>query len=168
MSRKRLKMRGVSGHNQGHINYNETGHVADISLDSFLPYQLAAMASKVSREFAKTYVSRFGITIPEWRVIFHLHTAGPVSIREIYQRVDMDKSKVSRAASRLEKAELITKKINPADRRLVELELTDKGRTLMDEIIPLALDFESQLMSKLGVGGPKFRETLTKYLKADT
>ncbi len=126
------------------------------------------MASKVSREFAKTYVSRFGVTIPEWRVIFHLHTTGPVSVREIYQRVDMDKSKVSRAASRLEKAGLITKKINPADRRLVELELTDKGRALMDEITPLALDFESKLMRKLGVGGPNFRETLTQYLKADT
>lgn len=113
-------------------------------------------------------MSKFGISIPEWRVIFHLHTTGAVSVREIFQRVDMDKSKVSRAASRLQEAGLISKKTNPADRRLVELALTDKGRALMAEITPLALDYERQLMEKLGASGPEFRIILAQFLKADT
>jgi len=167
MSRKRLNLGRFSVHNSSRIKYNETGPVPKFSLDSFLPYQLAALSSRVSREFAKTYVSKFGITIPEWRVIFHLHTSGPVSVREIFQRVDMDKSKVSRAASRLEESGLISKKTNPADRRLVELELTQKGRDLMSKITPLALDYERQLMAKLGEQGPAFRETLAHFLKDD-
>lgn len=157
----------LSVHNISRIKCYETGPVPEFSLDSFLPYQLAALSSRVSREFAKTYVSKFGITIPEWRVIFHLHTSGPVSVREIFQRVDMDKSKVSRAASRLEESGLISKKTNPTDRRLVELELTLKGYELMSKITPLALDFERRLMDKLGEQGPAFRETLAHFLKED-
>ncbi len=77
----------------------------------------------------------------------------------------MDKSKVSRAASRLEASGHITKKTNPEDRRLVELELTGKGCDLMTEIIPLALDFEQQLMASLGKQGGAFRTAIEKLLK---
>ena len=38
----------------------------------------------------------------EWRVIANLTQKEAVSVRDIFERVDMDKSKVSRAASRLD------------------------------------------------------------------
>lgn len=137
----------------------------DFSLDDFLPYQLALLSARVSRGLAKIYTEQFGITIPEWRVLFHVFNGGPLSVREVFQRVDMDKSKVSRAASRLEKSGLISKKINPQDRRLVELTLTPAGKKLMLEIFPLAQDYEKQLLERLGEDAPKFREMLTRFLK---
>lgn len=139
--------------------------MTDFSLDDFLPYQLATISSRVSREFAKTYAAKFGITIPEWRVLFHLYTAGKVSVREIHLRVDMDKSKVSRAASRLQEAGLINKKTDANDRRLVELSLTDKGKRLIKKIIPLAQDYERDLMKQLDDLGPGFRAGLARFLK---
>ena len=141
--------------------------MTEFPLEKFLPYQLAAASSRVSRGFSQKYTKEFGISIPEWRVIFHLHAAGRVSVREIYQRVDMDKSKVSRAASRLQASGHVTKKTNPQDRRLVELELTDKGRDLMAKITPLALDFERRLLQKIGRKGPDFRAALELLLKDD-
>ena len=69
-------------------------------LTDFLPYQLAVAAGRVSRAFSDRYRAEFGLSIPEWRVLAHLSTADAVSIREIHARVDMDKSKVSRAAAR--------------------------------------------------------------------
>ena len=56
--------------------------------------------------FARRYGAESGISIPEWRVLAHLAEGGPVSVRDIHARVDMDKSKVSRAAARLEEAGL--------------------------------------------------------------
>ena len=73
-------------------------------LETFLPYRLAMAAGRVSRIFAERYRSEFGISIAEWRVIANLTQKEAVSVRDIFERVDMDKSKVSRAASRLEKA----------------------------------------------------------------
>ena len=38
-------------------------------LEDFIPYRLAVLAKAVSTAFAKTYAERFGITIPQWRVM---------------------------------------------------------------------------------------------------
>ncbi len=125
--------------------------MTDFDLSQFLPYQLAAAAERVSRDFAEIYRRQFGISIPEWRVLAHLAQAGEVSVRDIEGRVAMEKSKVSRAASRLEAAGYVAKRINTDDRRLVSLSLTAEGQALMQRLIPLALDYQAQLLKRLGV-----------------
>jgi DNA-binding MarR family transcriptional regulator len=132
----------------------------DFDLNSFLPYQLAVAAARVSKGFAALYQSEFGLSIPEWRVLAHLSQSGTVSVREIQAKVDMDKSKVSRAASRLESTGLIAKRAHPTDKRLLEMTLTDKGRALMARIVPIAKAYEARVMADLGAGGPSFRATL--------
>ena len=57
-----------------------------------------------------------------------------VMIENIHHADYLEKSKVSRATTRLADDGLITKTVNAADRRLVSLKLTDKGRTLMAEL----------------------------------
>ena len=118
-------------------------------LAEFLPYQLAVAASRVSKEFAMLYSKRFGITVPEWRVVAHLSQVEKASVREIHQRVDMDKSKVSRAASRLTDAGYVSKETDPGDGRLVELRLTPKGSDMMRELAGMAEAFQAQLTERL-------------------
>ena len=119
-------------------------------LDKFLPYQLAAAASHVSREFAALYREEFGISPAEWRILAHLSQTEKVSVRDIHDRVDMDKSKVSRAAARLEQAGLVEKLANRTDRRLISLSLTVAGQDLVARIMPLALAFQERLVQRLG------------------
>lgn len=119
-------------------------------LDEFLPYRLNVLAGRISREFAQRYREKFGISIAEWRVVAHLSQSGTVSVREIHSRVDMDKSKVSRAAARLEAAGYVEKRVNAADRRLVELSLTEKGRAMMDELAQVAGDYQRELFARVG------------------
>lgn len=133
-------------------------------LNDFLPYQLAVVASRVSREYAALYREKFGISIPEWRVVAHLSQAGSVSVREINARVDMDKSKVSRAAARLEAAGYITKRDNPTDRRLVELSLTEKGCAMVAELEPIARAYEARVMRELGDEAIVFRRSLARLM----
>ncbi len=137
---------------------------AEFDLDGFLPYQLAVLASRVSREFASIYKDRFGISTAEWRVLAHLSQSGSVSVREIHRRVDMDKSKVSRAATRLEDAGYISKRPGTHDRRLVELRLTDQGRTLIRDLAPLARQFETEFLGAIPDDAPEFRRILQQLL----
>lgn len=139
--------------------------MSDFDLEAFLPYQLSVLAARVSLGFSDLYKQKFGITIPEWRVVAHLSQAGSVSVREIHQRVDMDKSKVSRAATRLENAGYVSKKINDTDRRLVELELTPKGRAMIAELTPIAQKYEARVLKELADQAPEFRTSLNTLLK---
>jgi DNA-binding MarR family transcriptional regulator len=120
-----------------------------LPLATFLPYQLNVLARRMSEELAKLYGSRFGITIPEWRVLAHLADEEHVSIRDIHAKVAMDKVKVTRAAQRLELAGLISKATPAGDRRLVALSLTEAGRRMFAEIVPLARQYEQEALSAL-------------------
>jgi DNA-binding MarR family transcriptional regulator len=136
-------------------------------LDRFLPYLVNKLASRLSNELAAVYQQRFGITIPEWRVIAHLAANRNVSIREIFDRVAMDKAKVSRAAARLELSGHVKKTVNAADRRLIELQLTAKGQKLFENIEPLALAYEREALSALSPQEAElFRTLIGKLLTA--
>ncbi len=126
----------------------------DFDLGRFTPYRLAVAAEKTSEELARQYHARFGISIPEWRVLVHLAQpidgAETVSVRDIEARVAMEKSKVSRAAKRLEASGHIEKAREAGDRRLVRLALTDRGRALMSDILPLAIAYQAEIEARLG------------------
>lgn len=134
-------------------------------LSAFLPYQLAVASSRISRGFADLYRAEFGLTIPEWRVLAHLAQSGAVSVREIHARVDMDKSKVSRAAARLEAAGLIAKREHPSDRRLIDMTLTAAGHALVARILPIAETYQAQIIAQLGPDAMPFRTALQSLLK---
>lgn len=119
-------------------------------LYGFTPYRLAVAAKRTSEELARQYRARFGISIPEWRVLVHLAHSGRVSVRDIEARVAMEKYEVSRAAKRLREAGLIERKENTKDRRLVVLTLTPKGRQMMAELLPMAKAHQDALEERLG------------------
>ncbi len=139
--------------------------MTDFDPAAFLPYQLAVVAARVSRGFADRYRAEFGLTIPEWRVLAHLAHADAVSVREIHARVDMDKSKVSRAAARLEASGLVEKRTHPGDGRLVELRLTPAGHDLVARILPIAQGYQAEVLAQLGPDAPAFRRALAALLE---
>ncbi len=122
-----------------------------LRLDLFLPYRLSALAGRTSRLLSSVYEARFGISIPEWRVVANVAAHDALSLREVSRLTHLDKATASRAVARLEDHGFLAKRTNPADRRLVELSLTRKGRRLFKQIVPLALSFEAELVGDLSV-----------------
>ncbi|MEM9795895.1 MAG: MarR family transcriptional regulator [Pseudomonadota bacterium] len=122
----------------------------DFRLDDFLPYRLAVAAGRVSRDFAREYRDRFGLSRAEWRVVAHLSRSGTVSVREIAEAADMEKSRVSRAAARLEAAGHVVKRVNAGDKRLVDLTLTESGQAMLAELAPVANAYQARLVAELG------------------
>jgi DNA-binding MarR family transcriptional regulator len=141
--------------------------MSSFDLAAFLPYQLAVLAGRVSRDFSAVYKERYGIGVAEWRVVAHLsQTSQTVSVREICDRVELEKSKVSRAVTRLQTRGWVAKQTNEEDRRLVELKLTEKGQKMIDEMAELATAFEQALMGQLPDQGKTFRAELLAVLEA--
>jgi DNA-binding MarR family transcriptional regulator len=137
----------------------------EFDLYGFTPYRLAVAAKRTSEELARQYRDRFGISIPEWRVLVHLAHSGEVSVRDIEARVAMEKYEVSRAAKRLREEGLIERRENPADRRLVIMSLTPKGHAMMADLLPMAKAHQQDLENRLGLAFRKLEIGLEALLK---
>ena len=121
----------------------------ELILEEFLPYRLSILSNTVSGSIASTYEKRFGLGIPEWRVIAVLGRFPGISAVEVAERTLMDKVAVSRAVTKLIKHGRIDREFADADRRRSILNLSEEGRRVHDEIAPLALKFEADLLHGL-------------------
>jgi DNA-binding MarR family transcriptional regulator len=121
----------------------------DLILEDFLPYRLAILSHTVSSLIARVYDKRFGVTIPEWRVILIVGRFPGLSAVEVAERTMLDKVAVSRAVTKLIKAGRIDREFADADRRRSILTLSAEGRKVHDEIAPLALAMEKDLLHGL-------------------
>jgi len=122
---------------------------ARLVLEDFVPYRLSVLSNRVSSAIAKEYSERFGLTIPEWRVMAVLGGTAGLSAREVAERTAMDKVQVSRAVARLLRAKRIQRESDREDARITRLALTARGRGIYDEVVPLALHLEEQFLSVL-------------------
>ena len=136
----------------------------DFDLTSFTAYRVAVAAQLLSETLAREYRERFGITIPEWRILVHLAHSGGASVRDIENAVVMEKSKVSRTATRLEARGLISKVPHSVDRRLVNLSLTSDGRSMMAELLPIASAFQNRLRAELGEEFDAFERVVQRII----
>lgn len=115
------------------------------SLSQFLPYQLSLASNAVSGRIAVEYRQRWGLSIPEWRVMAVLGDVGALTQRDLTRRTLMDKVAVNRACKGLEERGLAERTPNEADGRSHLLDLTAEGRAMHAEIMPLALQMEKRL-----------------------
>jgi len=120
-----------------------------LSLEEFLPYRLNRLADTVSREFARIYRERHGMTRPEWRLLATLGQYGRMTAKTVGEHSAMHKTKVSRAVRALEDRRWLSRETSIEDRRTEHLELTRAGLEVYRELVPLARDFENDLLKGL-------------------
>ena len=130
-------------------------------LARFVPYLLSITSNAVSERIAREYHSRFGLKIAEWRIMAVLGDTGEATQRELTELTVMDKVAVNRAVKALAERGLVDRAPNRSDGRSHMLELTETGRELHDEILPLALGLEERMLD--GLDGPE-REALVSAL----
>lgn len=118
-------------------------------LTNFMPFRLNRLATGVSDHLSEVYKQRFGLEIPEWRVIATVGPAWSCTAQHIADSTRMHKTRVSRAIAHLVKRGLIERASNADDRREMELRLTKAGRAMYTELVPLALERERALLSCL-------------------
>ena len=115
-----------------------------LQLEGFLPHRLNVLSSLVSQALTQVY-AKYGIGIPEWRVLVSLGQFGVMTGKAIGARTHMHKTKVSRAVAQLEARKFVTRKANRADLREAFLSLTPTGRSVYEELAPRARDFTEKL-----------------------
>ncbi|AXS40319.1 MarR family transcriptional regulator [Breoghania sp. L-A4] len=120
-----------------------------LNLQEFLPYRLSILADTVSQSLSQLYNARYGIAIPEWRVIAILGQYGTVTAKQIGACSRMHKTKVSRAVATLEHKGLVERAANSDDMREAFVTLSETGRAIYGQITPAAAEFADALLGAL-------------------
>ena len=135
---------------------------AVLELDRFLPYRLSVLSNRISQDIARLYVERFALSVTEWRVIAVLGRYPDLSANAVAERTAMDKVAVSRAVASLIRDGRLKRRMHGDDRRRSVLALSAKGYRIHDEVAPLALRFERELLSRLDADE---RQSLARILE---
>jgi DNA-binding MarR family transcriptional regulator len=123
---------------------------ARLDLFKFVPFQLNRLAAEVSSALSVEYAARYGLDIPEWRVLATLgFRSDACSAQYIAHCTRTHKSTISRAVTSLMKRQIVERVENEDDRREFRLRLTRKGVTLYEELIPRLLRKEQEILSCL-------------------
>jgi DNA-binding MarR family transcriptional regulator len=137
-----------------------------LTLDTYLPYRLSVASNKVSALIAKAYEARFGLTIPQWRILAILSEGQALSQKSLIERTAMDKVTISRAVAKLVERGLIAKGNAGQDRRVDDLSLTNEGLGIVAEVAPLALTFEASLIDVIGKDQASHLSDMLRALEA--
>jgi len=129
---------------------NASNQGSRLDLFRFVPFRLNRLAAEVSAALSGEYQERYGLDIPEWRVLATLGFRNDAcSAQYIAHCTRTHKSTISRAVTALMARQLVERLENEDDRREFQLRMTRKGKALYEELIPRLKRKEQQILSCL-------------------
>ena len=83
------------------------------------------------------HFERYGLSAGKFTVLMQLYTAKrDMPPSEFANRANVTRATITGLLDGLEREELIERKSHPSDRRMLTIHLTDKGKTLIESILP--------------------------------
>ena len=112
-------------------------------------YRLTRLQAVAVAPVGRLCQARYGVSRREWRLIVVLARHGPVLSSELADFAQLDRARTSRIVTTLVDLKLVTREVIPSDRRQARVSLTDKGRSLYDEFLPVVVELNRQLLLAL-------------------
>jgi DNA-binding MarR family transcriptional regulator len=113
--------------------------MADFSFDESLGFIINRTARRLKYELYQAFkASGYNITPEQWAILNRLWEQDGLSQVELADRTFKDKPNVTRMLDVLERRGLIVRQPDEEDRRAYKVYLTEAGRQLEKELIPLA------------------------------
>jgi DNA-binding MarR family transcriptional regulator len=122
-------------------------------------------AARLSSRRLSTKLLEYNVTPPQWGVLVALWDQDGLSLSELAKRSFFDGPTMTGIVDRLEKANLVQRKRDSTDRRVISVYLTDEGRRL-ESVLP-ALSEEANREAVAGLSDAeiaRFTETLRRVI----
>lgn len=117
----------------------------------------------IIRRKGREILSDFNITVPQFTALQILINRGDMTIGELSQRMALACSTITDLIDRMEKAELVVRKRDEKDKRVVRVEVLPKGFNILEEVLNKRIMF---LEGKLGGFNDEEKSRLDKGLEA--
>jgi DNA-binding MarR family transcriptional regulator len=110
-------------------------------LTNSLPYMLNRVGVRMGDLFSRR-IAGYGVTLPMYRVMAALWEKGDQRLGDLADMTTIEISTLSRLIGEMKRRSLVTRTRLKDNARTVAINLTPKGRTLVEELIPIAVHFE--------------------------
>ncbi len=110
---------------------------------------MGRLMGQVGKAMAKSINERFKsrgipINLDQWIVLLHLWQEDGQNQAQLGEEAGHNKTTVTRAIDSLEKRNLVLRITDKQDRRNKLIYLTNQGKNMQDQLIPIALDIHQQ------------------------
>ena len=119
-------------------------------LGNSFPYLLNRVGARMGELFSKR-LRPYDITLSMYRVLASLHERGDQRLSELSDVTNLELSTLSRLIGVIEDRQLVTRQRLQDNARVVAINLTQQGRQLVEELIPMALEFEDIAIHSFGI-----------------
>lgn len=135
----------------------------DFDLMTFLPHRLAIL-SRLTQVMLSSVLDAPGLTIAQWRVYLCLAQLGPSTLNSIADFTQLPQSSLSRSVARMAERNLVRNARNEGDRRLLHIEITDKGRAQLNKAIRSIREDWTNVFANAPVDEKTFLKTVNKLI----
>ena len=110
-------------------------------LTNSFPYLLNRVGVQMGELFSRR-IAGYGVTLPMYRVMAALWETGDQRLADLAAMTTIEISTLSRLVGEMKRRGLVTRARLKDNGRTVAINLAPKGRTLVEELIPIAIHFE--------------------------
>ena len=110
-------------------------------LTNSFPYLLNRVGVQMGELFSRR-IAGYGVTLPMYRVMAALWETSDQRLGDLAAMTTIEISTLSRLVGEMKRRGLVTRARLKDNGRTVAINLAPKGRTLVEELIPIAIHFE--------------------------
>lgn len=134
----------------------------EFAIQDSLGYLVNRAARLMARQLAEA-LRPAGVGIGQWAVLMFLWARDGLSQAELSKVVAIEPPTMVRTLDRMVRDGFVTRVPDARDGRVTRIHLTDRGRALRDELVPLAMQVNAANLGRLTAGeGRTLRRLLTK------
>jgi DNA-binding MarR family transcriptional regulator len=140
------------------------GQARTFRIDESLGYLVNRAARLMAGELAER-LRPTGVGIGQWAVLLFLWSRDGVTQAELARVVAIEPPTMVRTVDRMVRDGLVTRKRDASDARVSRIFLTDRGRALRDELVPIAVAVNDTTLKRLTPSeGRTLRRLLAKLV----
>jgi len=115
---------------------------AKLDLDNYLPYLVNRVGIIIAEQFGAEALAPYHMSIAMWRVMAVLASTGGQRQIDLADLTSIEVSTLSRLVTRLVRMGIVSRTRSASSTREVVVKLTNKGKTQVARLVPLAREYE--------------------------
>ncbi|WP_160123135.1 MarR family winged helix-turn-helix transcriptional regulator [Rhodovarius lipocyclicus] len=116
-------------------------------IDDYLLYLLARASHVISTEFHGV-LRRAGVQVPVWRVLATLAGSPGETVSGLADACLLQQPTMTKLLDRMVRDNLVKRLPDPKDRRVVRIQMTSRGETVVNELLASAKKHEQEVLAR--------------------